>query len=146
LKETSLLSLTCMQEDSFIKWAEPLILAMDDNYGTMFSIAKQILERAKAPHGFTLLSQEEQVAAFIEFSKKHADSVKETVPDKRIKYLEASPEYRASLDKLKEAGLRKSATQQFNVLQQVGYFGGTFDPYETDDKRILYNLSDMGAG
>lgn len=146
LKETSLLSLTCMQEDSFIKWAEPLILAMDDNYGTMFSIAKQILERAKAPHGFTLLSQEEQVAAFIEFSKKHADSVKETVPDKLIKYLEASPEYRASLNKLKEAGLGKSATQQFNVLQQVGYFGGTFDPYETDDKRILYNLSDMGAG
>ena len=147
LKETSLLSLTCMQEDSFIKWAEPLILAMDDNYGTVFSIAKQILEQAKVPHGFTLLSQEEQVSAFIEFSKKHADSVKETVPDKLIKYLETSPEYRASLDKLKEAGLGKSATQQFNVLQQVGYFGGTFESlYETDDKRILYNLSDMGAG
>lgn len=146
-KETSLLSLACMQKDSFIKWAEPMILAMDNDNGTAFSIAKQILERAKAPHGFTLLSQEEQVAAFIEFSKKHADSVKETVPDKLIKYLEASPEYRASLDKLKEAGLGKSATQQFNVLQQVGYFGGTFEsPYETDDKRILYNLSDMGAG
>lgn len=143
-KEVSILSLIVMQNDDFVKWAETMILSMDDKYKTSFPVAKQILEQSTTNNGFTLLSKEEQVAAFLEFSKRHADNAKEIVPDKVIDYLKNSPEYADSVMKMKKAGLGESKTQQFNVLQQVGYFGGHMHDMKND--RVIYNLSDMGAG
>ena len=148
-KEVTLLSLVVMQDDSFIRWAETMILSMDSKYKTLFPVGKQILEKAKAPGGFDLLSKEEQVAAFLDFSKRHAGNAVEIVPDKLIDYLSESPEYEQSLKKLSEAGLGKSATQQFNVLQSVGCLVGIMNAtYQNvaNPNRILYNLSDMGAG
>lgn len=143
-KEVSLLELILMQDDDFIRWAETMLLSMDTKYKTLFPVAKQILEKSTTNKGFTLLSKEEQVAAFLEFSKRHASKAVEFVPDELIDYLKESPEYGLSLDKLKTAGLGNSATQQFNVLQQVGFFGGRMD--KGDKGSVIYNLSDMGAG
>lgn len=143
-KEMSLLDLVIIQDESFIKWAESMLLSMDAKYKTLFSVAKQILERSKTDAGFTLLSKEEQVAAFLEFSKRHADKAREAVPDKLLDYLKSTPEYAYAVEKLKQAGLGESKTQQFNVLQQVGYFGGSMSGVEKNN--VIYNLSDMGAG
>lgn len=143
--EQSLLELIATQDEKFVKWAETMLLSMDMKYNTLFPVAKQILEQSSSKTGFTLLSREEQVAAFLEFSKKHADKAREIVPDRLVNYLMESPEYNASVEKLSQAGYGKSQTQQFNVIQQVGYFGGRFD-HHTDKGDIIYNLSDMGAG
>lgn len=143
--EQSLLELIATQDEKFVKWAETMILSMDSKYKTQFPVAKQILEQSSSDTGFTLLSREEQVAAFLEFSKKHVDKATEIVPDRLIEYLNESPEYNASVEKLSRAGFGKSKTQQFNVLQQVGYFGGKFSDINNKGS-IIYNLSDMGAG
>lgn len=143
--ELSLLKLIMEQDEDFIKWAETMMLSMDSKYKTLFPIAKQILERSGSSNGFNLLSKEEQVAAFLEFSKRHADKATEAVPDELIDFLKEGPEYNESLTKLKEAGLGISQTQQFNVLQQVGYMGGQKNGSARTEK-VIYNLSDMGAG
>lgn len=143
--EQSLLELIATQDEKFVKWAETMILSMDSKYKTQFPVAKQILEQSSSDTGFTLLSREEQVATFLEFSKKHVDKATEIVPDRLIEYLNESSEYNASIEKLSRAGFGKSKTQQFNVLQQVGYFGGKFSNINNKG-RIIYNLSDMGAG
>lgn len=143
IQEISLLSLILLQDKEFVKWAETMILSMDSKYKTQFPVAKQILERSTTVTGFSLLSKEEQVAAFLEFSKYHADKAIESVPDDLIDFIKESPEYNKSLEKLKCAGLGVSPTQQFNVLQQVGYFGGSNN---TKKDNVIYNLSDMGAG
>lgn len=143
-KEMSLLGIISFQDSNFIRWAETMILSMDLKYNTLFPVAKQILEQSTTNTGFALLSKEEQVAAFLEFSKKHADKAVEVVPDELIDYLKKSPEYEHTISKLKQAGLGESKTQQFNVLQQVGYFGGTMN--SSKKSNVIYNLSDMGAG
>ena len=142
--EVSLLSLVMKQDDNFIRWAETMILSMDSKYKTLFPVAKQILEQSRTDTGFTLLSQEEQVAAFLEFSKRHADKAEEIVTDELLEFLKTGPEYARSVEKLKQAGFGESRTQQFNVLQQVGYFGGFTPKIRTG--HVIYNLSDMGAG
>lgn len=142
-EELSLLSLVSAQNEHYKGWAETMILSMNDRYKTQFPVGKQLLEKASTKGGFNLLSKEEQVAAFLEFSKYHADNATEVVSDDLIEYLKESPEYAHSIELLKQAGLGLSATQQFNVLQSVGYLGG-----DTGVKKnnIIYNLSDMGAG
>ncbi len=144
-EETSFLSIITKQTDDFIKWAEAMIMSMDAKYKTVFPIAKQILEQSTSDTGFNLLSKEEQVSAFLDFSRKHADKAVEYVPGELIDFLKASPEYSHVINKLKEAGLGVSDTQQFNVLQQVGYFGGKLKK-GLKHGNIIYNLSDMGAG
>lgn len=143
-KEVTLLNLIMTQDDGFVKWAENMLLSMDPKFKTLFPVGKQILEQSRMDKGFTLLSKEEQVAAFLEFSKRHAEKAKESVPDTLLEYLKKSPEYAGTLTKMKQAGLGVSPTQQFNVLQQVGYLGGALE----GEKRgsVIYNLSDMGAG
>lgn len=143
-QEVSLLQLVAMQDGHFKKWAETMFLSMDSKYKTLFPVAKQVLEQARTENGFSLLSREEQVAAFLEFSRMHANKAEEIVPDALIDYLRESPEYMQSLSKLKLAGLGESHTQQFNVLQQVGYFGGSMPKIKKG--HVIYNLSDMGAG
>lgn len=144
--EMSFLTLITRQDPEFVRWAETMILSIDSRYKTTFPIAKQILEQARTDNGFTLLSKEEQVAAFLEFSKRHADKAEEIVTDELLAYLKESPEYAYSLEKLKQAGLGQSKTQQFNVLQQVGYFGGLLTSNHKNKNNVIYNLSDMGAG
>lgn len=143
-QEKSLLALVITQDEDFVKWAETMILSMDSKYKTLFPVAKQVLEHSTSNTGFTLLSKEEQVAAFLEFSKRHADKAVEIVPDRLIKYLKNSLEYAETVSKLKQAGLGESETQQFNVLQQIGYFGGFISDIKKGN--VIYNLSDMGAG
>lgn len=143
-QEKSLLALVITQDEDFVKWAETMILSMDSKYKTLFPVAKQVLEHSTSNTGFTLLSKEEQVAAFLEFSKRHADKAVEIVPDRLIKYLKNSLEYAETVSKLKQAGLGESETQQFNVLQQIGYFGGFIRDIKKGN--VIYNLSDMGAG
>lgn len=143
-QEKSLLALVITQNEDFVKWAETMILSMDSKYKTLFPVAKQVLEHSTSNTGFTLLSKEEQVAAFLEFSKRHADKAVEIVPDRLIKYLKNSLEYAETVSKLKQAGLGESETQQFNVLQQIGYFGGFISNIKKGN--VIYNLSDMGAG
>ena len=142
-QEKSLLALVITQDEDFVKWAETMILSMDSKYKTLFPVAKQVLEHSTSNTGFTLLSKEEQVAAFLEFSKRHADKAVEIVPDRLIKYLKNSLEYAETVSKLKQAGLGESETQQFNVLQQIGYFGGFISDIKKGN--VIYNLSDMGA-
>lgn len=143
-KEISILELISMQDEKFCKWSETMILSMDEKYKTQFPVAKQILEQSATDNGFMLLSKEEQVAAFLEFSRMHADKATEIVSDELIDFIRESSEYGKSLEKLKQAGYGESATQQFNVLQQVGYFGGSVR--DVDKGNVIYNLSDMGAG
>lgn len=104
------------------------------------NIASRILEKCKFTESFSLLTQEEQVEAFITFSRMAANRKKEYVPDSMIKQMKESPEYERVREDLAKNGLGESETQQFNVLQQVGFFS---KPKGND---ILYNLSDMGAG
>lgn len=85
-----------------------------------------------------LLSQEEQIQAFLDYSRDH-DNIHELVKDDIIELLTNTCAYQQSIEKLKAHGFALSQTQQFNVLQSVGLF-------TTTDKKNLYNLSDMGSG
>lgn len=104
------------------------------------NIAGKILEKCKFTDSFSLLTQEEQVEAFITFSRMAANKKQEYVPDSLIHEIESSPEYGRVKEDLARNGLGESETQQFNVLQQVGFFS------KPKSQNIIYNLSDMGAG
>lgn len=136
----SLVKLTSIQpeekHDEFIA----LFLAMSATYRTFVSIANRILENCKYDKELSLLTQEEQVSTFIEFSKMAASHKLEYVSDQLIDAIKESPEYAQVVAKFEENGLGLSHTQQFNVFQQVGYFS------QNRSSDILYNLSDMGAG
>lgn len=137
----SLVSLAAKQErkkhDTFIA----LFLALSSSNGASnVSIANRILENCEFEESFSLLTQEEQVSAFIEFSRKASTKKKEYVSDQLITWIANSKEYRRVKEDLSRNGLGISETQQFNVFQQVGYFS------RYNEENILYNLSDMGAG
>lgn len=137
----SLVSLAAKQErkkhDTFIA----LFLALSSlNGASNVSIANRILENCEFEESFSLLTQEEQVSAFIEFSRKASTKKKEYVSDQLITWIANSKEYRRVKEDLSRNGLGISETQQFNVFQQVGYFS------RYNEENILYNLSDMGAG
>ena len=106
------------------------------------AIANRILENCTFSEAFSLLTQEEQVSAFIDFSKLASTKKKEYVSDQMLSVIAKSREYQRVKDDLAKQGLGLSKTQQFNVLQQVGYFSRKTSAQD----RILYNLSDMGAG
>lgn len=137
----SLVSLAAKQErkkhDAFIA----LFLALSSsNSASNVSIANRILENCEFEESFSLLTQEEQVSAFIEFSRKASTKKKEYVSDQLITWIANSKEYHRVKEDLSRNGLGISETQQFNVFQQVGYFS------QCNEENILYNLSDMGAG
>ena len=104
------------------------------------NVVKRILEKCRFDGEFSMMTQEEQVGMFIEFSKKVTKRKKEYVTDEMIAMISGSPEYEQVKEKLGENGLGISRTQQFNVFQQVGFFS------KDRKQNILYNLSDMGAG
>lgn len=104
-------------------------------------VCDKILEAHKPTAGLDLLTQEEQIAKFLEFSKQLSTNSQELVSDKVIEHIKNTHAYNVVLDKLTSHGFGVSDTQQFNVLQQVGIFA---QPHIK--KHQVYNLSDMGAG
>lgn len=138
----SLVSLAAKQDpkktDAFIA----LFMALSTNRNGNVAIANRILENCTFSDAFSLLTQEEQVSAFIEFSKVASTKKMEYVSDQLLSLISQSREYQRVKDDLTRQGLGLSKTQQFNVLQQVGYFSRKTEAQDS----ILYNLSDMGAG
>lgn len=138
----SLVSLTAKQDpkkaDTFIA----LFMALSRLEKRNVTIANRILENCEFSDAFSLSTQEEQVSAFIEFSRLASTKKKEYVSDQMLDVMSRSREYQRVKDDLAKHGLGLSKTQQFNVLQQVGYFSQN----TTSQDSILYNLSDMGAG
>ena len=107
---------------------------------TLKSLAERILDAVDA-HILQkdLMTQEQQVEAFIEFSKLVSDNLDETVSDEFIEKMKTSPVYQTVTEKLTGHGFKLSETQQFNVFQQVGYFSN-------NENKAIFNLSDMGSG
>ena len=107
---------------------------------TLKSLAERILDAVDAPVlQKDLMTQEQQVEAFIEFSKLVSDNLDETVSDEFIDKMKTSPVYQTVTEKLTGHGFKLSETQQFNVFQQVGYFSN-------NENKAIFNLSDMGSG
>ena len=107
---------------------------------TLKSLAERILDAVDAPIlQKDLMTQEQQVEAFIEFSKLVSDNLDETVSDEFIEKMKTSPVYQTVTEKLTGHGFKLSETQQFNVFQQVGYFSN-------NENKAIFNLSDMGSG
>lgn len=136
----SLAELAAMQNTEKHTELTALFLAMSDYKDADISIANRILENCEFEQELSLLTQEEQVETFIEFSRMATTAKKEYVSDDLIQRISNSPEYQVVKEGLKRNGLGESKTQQFNVFQQVGYFS------KKRQENILYNLSDMGAG
>jgi len=111
---------------------------------TIQSLADRILENANIPNGQDLMTQEQQVESFISFSKLVTDEKTDVVSDEYIEQLAQSDAYQQVLDKLAERGFGTSETQQFNVMQSVGYLSAPID--KVHNNNVIYNLSDMGAG
>ena len=137
----SLAELVARQDPSRHPQLESLLFAISSTgFRTKNSIIKNVLELCESGEGFSLFTQEEQVGTFIDFSRMVARKKVEYVSDALISRMERSPEYARVKQDLTRNGLGLSATQQFNVFQSVGYLSG--NPTE----KIIYNLSDMGAG
>ena len=144
IKSYDLLSLIDKQEPELRQELEMYLLSIDENRASSQqseTILQKILSKIQFDEHFSLLTEEEQVGHFIEFSRLSSDSKLEYVPDTMIEQIKNSHEYTTSLETMSEAGLGHSQTQQFNVLQQIGYFSKS-----RHNENILYNLSDMGAG
>ena len=128
-----------------------MILALPSGvyYRSHFVIIKKILEMCEYEEEFSLLTQEEQISSFIDFSRQVTAKKIEYVPDTMIDMIKASSEYQQVLEKLDRNGLGISDTQQFNVFQSVGYFSKHPNSRRSgnlNQGNIIYNLSDMGAG
>lgn len=135
----SLVQLASRQDPKKHETLMALFLALSKAFQSS-QIANRILENCEFDESFSLMTQEEQVSTFIEFSKMSAAKKKEMVSDALIEQIQSSEEYARVLEDMGRNGLGISPTQQFNVFQQVGYFS------DSHNREILYNLSDMGAG
>lgn len=119
-----------------------LALRYSNGYiSTMRALADRILEAVNIQNGKEYMTQEQQVEAFINFSKLVANEKEEIVTDADIEMVQNSPEYAKIVESLSEHGFGLSETQQFNVLQAAIYFS-----QYVETQRVIYNLSDMGAG
>ena len=120
---------------------QDLLLAMQYSSGniqTLKALAERVLETADAPAVVhDLMTQEQQVEAFIEFSKVITEDQEEVVSDESIEEMKASKAYQTVLEKLDGHGFGLSKTQQFNVFQSAGLLS---------KENKLFNLSDMGSG
>lgn len=140
VEPVDLLTLASRQEPELHASLEAMFLSMSGVFHTHLSVANRILGHCRFGESFSLLTQEEQVSAFIAFSKQVASTKDEYVPDDMIEAMKSSPEYERTKGVLAANGLGMSETQQFNVLQSVGLFS------KNHADNVLYNLSDMGAG
>lgn len=140
----SLAKLVADQNDTLQKELEVYLLSMSSGFMSLpqkEASAQKVLAEIPFDEFFQLLTEEEQVGHFIQFAKMSSSEKREHVSDALIEAITNSDEYQSTLESLSANGLGESQTQQFNVLQQVGYFSKS-----RMDKDILYNLSDMGAG
>lgn len=113
-----------------------------NNYSkTLQTLADKILENAHLTNGRDLMTQEQQVESFIEFSKTISSEKIEKVTDATLHAMKQSSEYARVTDDLKAHGFGLSKTQQFNALQSSALLGR-----QAPGDSIIYNLSDMGAG
>lgn len=108
---------------------------------TLKSIAERILKESSPNEGLSLMTQEQQVEGFIQFSKLIASETNELVSDKTLDAMRESEVYKRVVDDLTNHGFGLSDTQQFNALQAAAYLG-----MGNKEQKVLYNLSDMGAG
>lgn len=144
----SITELISMQNDEIRPKLETSFLSMPSSTNNFnkasqkLPFIKQILFDIEEVSGFSLMTEEEQVGQFIEFSRKISSNKEEHVTDEMIENIKESNEYKKTLKQIEDCGFKHSKTQQFNVLQQVGYMSRDRDPFDN----ILYNLSDMGAG
>lgn len=104
------------------------------------ALAERILEENIPTKTYQLMTQEEQIELFLQINKKRQKEFNELVPDALLDALRQTRAYARICEKLQNAGFALSQTQQNNSLQHTGLL--TNHP----TKRILYNLSDMGAG
>lgn len=115
------------------------ILFTNGNVRQIVTVCERILSEIKADKIYNPITQEEQVTMFLETVKQNSENVEELVSDKFIETLKENEAYSFITSKLDEAGYKLSETQQFNSLQHTGLV-------LNNKARIMYNLSDMGAG
>ena len=115
------------------------ILFTNGNVRQIVTVCERILSEIKAEKIYNPITQEEQVTMFLETVKQNSENVEELVSDKFIETLKENEAYSFITSKLDEAGYKLSETQQFNSLQHTGLV-------LNNKARIMYNLSDMGAG
>lgn len=115
------------------------ILFSADNIRQLISVAEKILAENNPKRRYPLTTQEEQIALFLEMNKQKEHNVTELVSDEFIARIQNHVAYKRICNKLTEGGFKLSPTQQFNSLQHTGLI-------LSDKARVLYNLSDMGAG
>lgn len=108
---------------------------------TLKSIAERVLKLAKPEEGLSLMTQEQQVEGFIQFSKLVANQTEELVTDETLDAMRESDVYKRVVSDLTENGFGLSETQQFNALQAAAYLNAS-----KSSQSVMYNLSDMGAG
>lgn len=108
---------------------------------TLRNLAERVLEKAPIHEGQDLMTQEQQVESFIQFSKLVASETEELVPDSLLNKIKESAEYKRIVREIKAKGFGISETQQFNALQAAAYL-----LKNRRNEHVIYNLSDMGAG
>lgn len=108
---------------------------------TLRNLAERVLEKAPIHEGQDLMTQEQQVESFIQFSKLVASETEELVPDSLLNKIKESAEYKRIVREIKAKGFGISETQQFNALQAAAYL-----LKNRSNEHVIYNLSDMGAG
>lgn len=108
---------------------------------TLKNIAERVLKLAKPEEGLSLMTQEQQVEGFIQFSKLVANQTEELVTDETLNAMRESDVYKRVISDLTKNGFGLSETQQFNALQSAAYLNA-----RSSSQSVLYNLSDMGAG
>jgi len=121
IKSYDLLSLIDKQEPELRQELEMYLLSIDEDRASSQqseAILQKILSKIQFEEHFSLLTEEEQVGHFIEFSRLSSDSKLEYVPDEMIEQIKNSHEYTTSLEAMSEAGLGHSQTQQFNALHK----------------------------
>lgn len=132
-------------QESVLRQVKAFVPNLKQDYAKaddMKSIFKHVLSSIQSEEHFTMLSQEEQIQHFLEFSKVIKEGKKELVTDEFMKEIEDSNSYKWTTNRLLEKNFKLSKTQQDNVIQSVGVLSNTC----ANDRRVVYNLSDMGSG
>ena len=122
-------------------WIQKFLFASGNSQQLAF-VAEDLLAAYKPPKVYDPVTSEEQVAMFLDVSKQQQNQLNELVDDAFIERMKKHDAYKFVTNKLQENGFSLSTTQQFNSLQHAGLL---LSP-NTRTSKILYNLSDMGAG
>lgn len=126
------------RRDDFLECQRFLYLTRNEVLAELRAVLADYHTQLSNDHKRDLMTQEEQIEAFFDFSDRGRQLV-ETVPDDAIDFMKKSQAYQESLKCLQEANFALSETQQTNVLHQVGAM-------RFAKEHVAFNLSDMGAG